>query len=59
MIEGDGRVGEIQVLSESSPGFADACRRTLRGSLWGEPLGRDGRPVRTRLAYRCRFRIER
>jgi len=59
MIEGNGRVGEIQVLSESSPGFAEACRRTLRGSLWSEPVGRDGRPVRTRLTYRCRFRVER
>lgn len=59
MIEGDGHVGEIQVLTESSAGFAEACRRTLRASQWSEPLGRDGHPVRTRLTYRCRFRIER
>ena len=59
MIERNGRVGEIQVISESSAGFAEACRRTLRGSSWSEPLGRDGHPVRTRLTYRCRFRIER
>ena len=59
VIEGDGRVGEISVLSESSASFAEACRRTLRGSRWSEPLGPDGQPVRTRLTYRCRFRIER
>ena len=59
MIESDGRVGDISVLSESAAGFAEACRRTLRGSAWSEPLGHDGRPVRTRLTYRCRFRIER
>jgi TonB family protein len=59
VIERSGRVGEIRVISESAAGFAEACRRTLRGSLWGEPMGPDGQPVRTRLSYRCRFRIER
>ena len=59
VIERSGRVGEISVLSETAAGFAEACRRTLRGSVWSEPIGSDGRPVRTRLSYRCRFRIER
>lgn len=53
-----GRVGEILVLSESAPGFADACRKTLLGSRWSEPLDREGQPVSTRLTYRCRFAIE-
>jgi TonB family protein len=54
-----GRVSEIAVVSESASGFAEACRRTLLGSRWSEPLDRDGRPVSTRLTYRCRFQVER
>lgn len=59
VIDPRGRVGEIAVVSESAAGFADACRKTLIGSRWSEPLDRDGQPVSTRLTYRCRFQIER
>jgi protein TonB len=59
VIDPRGRVGEIAVLSESATGFAEACRRTLLGSRWSEPLDRGGNPVSTRLTYRCRFQIER
>jgi protein TonB len=59
VIDGRGRVDEITVLSESAPGFADACRKTLLGSRWSEPLDREGRAVSTRLTYRCRFEVER
>jgi hypothetical protein len=52
-------VDEITVVSESAPGFADACRKTLLGSRWSEPLDREGRAVSTRLTYRCRFEVER
>ena len=58
VIDGRGRVGEVAVLSESAPGFAEACRRTLLGSRWSEPLDREGRAVSTRLTYRCRFEVE-
>ncbi len=54
-----GRVARVEVLSESAPGFADACRRTLLGSEWTEPLDRNGERVATQLTYRCRFQIER
>lgn len=54
-----GRVARVEVLSESAPGFADACRRTLLGSEWTEPLDRNGERVATQLTYRCRFEIER
>jgi periplasmic protein TonB len=54
-----GRVARVEVLSESAPGFADACRRTLLGSEWTEPLDRNGNRVATQLTYRCRFEIER
>jgi protein TonB len=52
-----GRVDEVAIVSESAAGFAQACRRTLLGSRWSEPLDRDGQPVSTRLTYRCRFEI--
>jgi protein TonB len=54
-----GRVARVEVLSESAPGFADACKRTLLGSEWTEPLDRNGDRVSTQLTYRCRFQIER
>jgi protein TonB len=53
-----GRVGEVAIVSESAAGFAEACRRTLLGSRWSEPLDREGQAVSTRLTYRCRFEIE-
>jgi protein TonB len=59
VIDPRGRVGEIAIVSESTAGFADACRKTLLGSRWSEPLDREGQPVSTRLTYRCRFQIER
>jgi TonB family protein len=59
VIDRRGRVGEIAVVSESAAGFAEACRRTLVGSRWSEPLDGAGQPVSTRLTYRCRFEIER
>jgi hypothetical protein len=58
VIEPRGRVGEIAIVSESAVGFAEACRKTLLGSRWSEPLDREGRPASTRLTYRCRFQIE-
>lgn len=54
-----GRVARVDVLSESAPGFADACRRTLLDSEWTQPLDRSGSAVPTQLTYRCRFEIER
>jgi periplasmic protein TonB len=59
VIDPRGRVGQVAIVSESAPGFADACRKTLLGSRWSEPIDRDGNPVSTRLTYRCRFQIER
>jgi TonB family protein len=59
VIDPRGRVGAIAIVSESAVGFAEACRKTLLGSRWSEPLDREGRPVSTRLTYRCRFQIER
>ncbi len=58
-IEPDGVVRRIQTLSESVPGFGEACRKTVLGSRWGAPRDRDGRLVATEIRYTCRFLVNR
>jgi protein TonB len=53
----DGRVGAAVALSESYPGFANACERTVRTARWEPPLDRDGRTVATEITYTCRFEV--
>jgi len=53
----DGHARDLVVVSESAPGFGDACRATLRDSLWTPPLDRDGHPVATLINYTCRFEV--
>lgn len=52
-----GRVTRVEPVSQSEAAFATACRQTLLGTEWGPPLDAGGRPVRTNLLYRCRFRV--
>jgi hypothetical protein len=59
VVNAAGRVDQVSVLSETAPGFALACKNTLLGSHWSQPLDRNGEPVGTRLTYRCRFQTER
>jgi TonB family protein len=59
VVNAAGRVEQVSVLSETAPGFALACKNTLLGSQWTQPLDRNGEPVGTRLTYRCRFQTER
>ena len=40
-----------------SPGFGDACRATLRDSVWSAPLDRTGQPVATFVTYTCRCEV--
>jgi TonB family protein len=54
----DGRVGSIRRVSESYPGFGEACERTVRGSRWSPPLDARGEPVATEVNYTCRFEIK-
>jgi TonB family protein len=54
-IEPDGRVRRVELMTESFEGFGEACRRTLVGSEWSAPRGRDGRAVATHIRYTCRF----
>lgn len=53
----DGHVRDLIVLAESEPGFGDACRRTLRGSVWSPPLDRGARPASTYVSYTCKFEV--
>jgi protein TonB len=53
----DGRARDLMLVSQSTNGFGDACRATLRDSIWTAPLDRDGRPVATLVTYTCRFEV--
>jgi outer membrane biosynthesis protein TonB len=53
----DGHPRDLVLVSQSTPGFGDACRATLRDSVWTAPLDRDGRAVATLVTYTCRFEV--
>jgi protein TonB len=53
----EGQVRDLVVVSQSAPGFGDACRATLRDSKWSAPLDRAGEPVSTFITYTCRFEV--
>jgi TonB family protein len=54
-----GVAGSVRVVSESFPGFGEACRRTVSGSRWTPPQDATGRAVATEIVYRCRFVVDR
>ncbi len=56
-ITAEGQVRDLVVVSQSAPGFGDACRATLRESSWSPPLDRDGQAVATFVSYTCRFEV--
>lgn len=58
-IESDGRIRIASVASESAPGFGEACRQTVLGSVWSPPLDTGGRAVATQIRYTCQFRVDR
>jgi hypothetical protein len=57
LLSREGRVVRADIVHESAAGFGSACQRTVLDSRWSTPLDRSGKPVRTRLSYRCRFAI--
>lgn len=57
-IGADGRVSAVSLLSESFPGFGDACRKAVLGSSWSPPRDREGRRVETEVRYTCRFVVD-
>jgi len=56
-INPDGSVSNITVVSESGPGFGAGCKSTLKGSIWGPPRDKQGRPVAHWIPYRCEFQM--
>jgi len=56
-ITAEGQVRDLVLVSQSAPGFGEACRATLRESTWSPPLDRDGQPVATFVSYTCRFEV--
>ena len=55
----DGLPGKIRVISEDPIGYelGRACVKTLQGERWKPPIDTDGKPVTTRVTYRCGFEI--
>ena len=59
LIGPDGVPSKIRVISVDPPGyeFERACANALKGEKWQPPLDKDGKPVATRVTYRCNFEI--
>lgn len=53
-----GAVQPLATLSETYPGFADACKASTRGMNWAPGLDRTGQPVATDVTYSCEFAVE-
>ena len=55
----DGKPARIRILTEDplGQGFGDACKRALQNEKWKPPLDKDGKPVTTRVTFRCGFTI--
>jgi TonB family protein len=55
----DGFPAKIRIISEDPTGYelGRACMKTLQGEQWKPPLDQDGKPVTTRITYRCGFEI--
>src|SRR5450631_321946 len=53
----DGHLRDLIVVAESQGGFGEACKRTLRDSLWSPPLDLEARPVSTFVSYTCTFEV--
>lgn len=58
-IGANGLPSKIRIISEKPAGYdlGAACVQALQGEKWEPPLGKDGKPVATRITYRCGFEI--
>jgi TonB family protein len=58
-IAADGLPAKIRVISEDPLGYelGRACMKTLQGEQWQPPIDKNGKPVTTRVTYRCGFEI--
>ena len=55
----NGLPSKIRIVSEEPVGYGlgKACIKTLQGERWKPPFDKDGKPVTTRVTYRCGFEI--
>jgi protein TonB len=53
-----GQIQPLATVSETYPGFADACRASLKGLRFEPGLDKVGQPVATDVPYRCEFTVE-
>jgi periplasmic protein TonB len=53
-----GKPEPLSTISETYPGFADACRATLRSVRFRPALDRAGQPVATDIVFPCTFSVE-
>ncbi len=53
-----GKVQTLATLSETYPGFGDACRSSVRDLRFAPGLDQQGQPVATEVPYSCEFRVE-
>ncbi len=55
----DGLPAKIRILSEDPVGyqFGEACKKALQGEKWKPPIDESGKPVTTRVNFRCGFEI--
>jgi len=56
----DGFPAKIRIISEDPTGYelGRACLKTLQGEKWKPPIDKNGKPVTTRITYRCGFEIK-
>jgi TonB family protein len=57
-IDADGVIRSARLLTESSPGFGAACRKTVLGSQWSAPRDKNGGAVATEIVYTCHFQVD-
>jgi outer membrane biosynthesis protein TonB len=55
----NGEPAKIRILNEDPLGydFGAACKKALQGEKWKPPIDKDGKPVTTRVTFRCGFEI--
>jgi TonB family protein len=58
-IAADGHPAKIRIISEDPTGYelGKACMKALQGEQWKPPIDKTGKPVNTRITYRCGFEI--
>lgn len=54
----NGKLQTLATVSETYPGFGDACRTSLSDLRFEPALDKQGQPVTTEVPYTCEFRVE-